>query len=56
MAPISLDKQIAGCNSPHDWLMSLAMDLAAFHSELHASICFLSRDTILQITKIDISK
>ena len=25
----TLDKQTAGCNSPHDWLMSLAMDLAA---------------------------
>ena len=24
-----LDKQSASCNSPHDWLMSLAMDLAA---------------------------
>ena len=22
-------KQTAGCESPHDWLMSLAMDLAA---------------------------
>ena len=25
----SLGKQTAGCNSPHDWLMSLAMDLTA---------------------------
>ena len=24
---MSLGKQTAGCNSPHDWLMSLAMDL-----------------------------
>ena len=29
MAPSSLDKETAGCNSTHDWLMSLAMDLAA---------------------------
>ena len=29
MAPSPLDKQTASCNSPHDWLMSLAMDLAA---------------------------
>ena len=28
-APSPPDKQTAGCNSPHDWLMSLAMDLAA---------------------------
>ena len=30
MAPSSFGKQTAGCESPHDWLMSLAMDLAAF--------------------------
>ena len=29
MAPSPLDKQTARCNSSHDWLMSLAMDLAA---------------------------
>ena len=29
MAPSPLDKQTAGGNSPHDWLMSSAMDLAA---------------------------
>ena len=29
MAPSSLDKQIANCDSPQDWLMSLTMDLAA---------------------------
>ena len=29
MVPSPLDKQTAGCNLPHDWLMSLAMDLAA---------------------------
>ena len=29
MAAYPLDKQTAGCNSPHDWLMSLAMDLTA---------------------------
>ena len=29
MAPYPLDKQTASCNAPHDWLMSLAMDLAA---------------------------
>ena len=29
MAPSSSDKQTAGCESPHNWLMSLALDLAA---------------------------
>ena len=29
MATPPHDKQTAGCNSPHDWLMSLAMDLGA---------------------------
>ena len=29
MAAYLLDKQTAGCNSPHDQLMSLAMDLTA---------------------------
>ena len=29
MAAYSLDRQTAGCNSPHDWLMSLAMHLTA---------------------------
>ena len=29
MATSSLGKQIAICDSPHDWLMSLDMDLAA---------------------------
>ena len=29
MVPSSLDKQTFGCDSPHDWLMILAMDLAA---------------------------
>ena len=29
MALSPLDKQTAGCNSPYDWLMGLAMDLAA---------------------------
>ena len=29
MAVYHLDKQTAGCNSPHYWLISLAMDLAA---------------------------
>ena len=27
-ATYPLDKQTAGCNSPHNWLMSLAMDSA----------------------------
>ena len=31
MALHPLDKQTASCNSPHDWLMSLAMDLAALY-------------------------
>ena len=30
MAPSPLDKQTASCNSPNNWLISLAMDLAAF--------------------------
>ena len=29
MALSSIGKQTANCESPHDWLMSLAMDLAA---------------------------
>ena len=29
MAAYPLGKQTAGCNSPHDWLMSLAMDSTA---------------------------
>ena len=29
MAPYPLGKQTAGCNSRHNWLMSLAMDLTA---------------------------
>ena len=29
MAAYPIDKQIAGCNSPHDQLMSFAMDLTA---------------------------
>ena len=29
MAVYPFDKQTAGCNSSHDWLMSLAMDLTA---------------------------
>ena len=29
MATYPLDKQTAGCNSPHNWLVCLAMDLAA---------------------------
>ena len=28
---ISLDKQTTSCNSPRDWLMSLAMGLAALY-------------------------
>ena len=31
MAAYPLDKQTAGCNSPHHWLMSLAMDLIALY-------------------------
>ena len=27
MAPSSLNKQLSDCDSPYDWLMSLAMDL-----------------------------
>ena len=29
MATYPLDKQTAGCNSPPDWLVGFAMDLAA---------------------------
>ena len=29
MAPYPLEKQTAGCNSPHNWLMSMAKDFAA---------------------------
>ena len=32
LAPSSLDKQTANCDSPHDWLMSLAVDLAALRN------------------------
>ena len=38
MAPSFLDKQTASCNSPHDWLMSLAMNKVAL-------ICVLAYDT-----------
>ena len=31
MAPSPLDKQTATCKSSHDWLMSLAIDLAALY-------------------------
>ena len=31
MALHPLDKQTASCNSPHDWLISLVMDLAALY-------------------------
>ena len=30
-APYPHDKQAAAYNSPHDWLMSLAMDLAGLY-------------------------
>ena len=31
MASTPHDKQTASCDSPHDWLMSLAMDLAPLY-------------------------
>ena len=31
LAPSSLGKQSADCDSPHNWLMSLAMDLVALY-------------------------
>ena len=31
MALHPLDKQTTSCNSPHDWLMSLSVDLAALY-------------------------
>ena len=30
MAPSSIDKQTADYDSPYDWLMNLAMDLATY--------------------------
>ena len=40
MVPSSLGKQTANCESPHGWLMSLAMDLAALckHVEVKMAI------------------
>ena len=31
MAISPLDNETAGCNSPHSWLMSMAMNLAALY-------------------------
>ena len=45
MAPFPLDKYIVSCNLLHDWLMSLAMDLAALcdmWSENGTSECHLA--------------
>ena len=42
MAPYPLDKQTAICNSPHDRLMSLAMDLATFCYENSTNGCHLA--------------
>ena len=44
-APSPPDKQTAGFSSPHDWLMNLAMDLAALcdmWGESGANACHLT--------------
>ena len=38
MAPYPLDKQTASCNSPYNWLMSLAMGLALYDSYIELKI------------------
>ena len=43
MAPSPVDKQPAGYKSPHDWLVSLAMDLA--------TLCDICME--VQITPVD---
>ena len=44
MAPYSLDMQIASCNSPHNWLMSEAMELLCviFGGEDGTNGCYLA--------------
>ena len=42
MAPSPLDKQTAGCNSPHDWLISLAMDVVICGTENGTYGCHLA--------------
>ena len=37
MAPFPLDKHTAGCNSQHNWQMSLAMDLATL-GDMHVEV------------------
>ena len=39
MAPSPLDKQTASCDLSHDWLMSLAMDLAALYNMYTVLYC-----------------
>ena len=44
MAGSPLGKQTAGCNLPHDWLMSLAIDVTALcdmWSEIDTNRCYL---------------
>ena len=54
MVPSSLDKQTAGCNTPHDWLMSLAMDLAPLCHK-YAEIKMAPMDVILAVFTVDFS-
>ena len=42
MAAYPLGKQIAGCNSPHDWLMSLAMLCVIYGGENDTNGCYLA--------------
>ena len=42
MAPSPLDMQTAGYDSPHNWMMSLAMDLAALCTVLCDCMLFLT--------------
>ena len=53
MASSTLDKQTPGCNSPHHWLMTLAMNLAIL-----CVICGAGNDTnghYLAVSSVDIA-
>ena len=45
MAASPLDKQTSSCNSPHDWLTNLAMDLAVL-CDGYVELNIASMDTI----------
>ena len=51
MAPHSLDKQTTGCNSPHHWLMSLPMNLAALCGTYGTNHPQLKRST--RVTRVE---